>query len=172
MPTAISIIKSAYKKIGVNDAEVPLQPFEISDGIDELNDMMFEWAARGLKLSYDPVQDQNDETNLPDWSLSGVKSNLGVRLISEFGSPIQPTLIEQARFGLLSIRKRVLGTIETFYPNILPIGGENDQYQDNPRFYPNFARDDLLDEISQSLKTEAGRQIDITGIEDAEKDRI
>lgn len=169
---AIDILKAAYRKIGVNDAEVDLTTFEINDGIDELNDMLLEWSARGIKLSFDPVQVQTDDTNLPDWALSAVKSNLGVRLISEFGSPVQSTLIEQARFGLKSILKKLFNNIETLYPSILPTGGEVSQYDNRRKFYPDFQQDDLFAETGQSINTESNRQIDIDGIEDALEGKI
>jgi len=48
--TAERVIDKAFAKIGVKEAEQPLQSFEFQDGIDALNLMIKSWGAQGLHL--------------------------------------------------------------------------------------------------------------------------
>ena len=48
--TGLELITKAFQKLGIRAAETPLEPFEIQDGVDDLNLMLKSWQQQGLHL--------------------------------------------------------------------------------------------------------------------------
>lgn len=47
---ALQLITKSFQKLGVRAAETPLEPFEIQDGLDDLNLMLKSWQQQGMHL--------------------------------------------------------------------------------------------------------------------------
>lgn len=48
--TGLQLITKAFQKLGIRAAETPLEPFELQDGVDDLNLMLKSWQQQGLHL--------------------------------------------------------------------------------------------------------------------------
>ena len=48
--TGLQLITKSFQKLGIRAAETPLEPFEIQDGVDDLNLMLKSWQQQGMHL--------------------------------------------------------------------------------------------------------------------------
>ncbi len=138
MATAESFIKRALTKLGVRAAESPIQPEEIQDGLDLLNDMLSEWENSGVTMGFLPVENASDEVRVPRNAHSAIKANLAVRSASEYGRVVQQALALEASqsFDNLMISLSDIGDVN--YPSTLPTGSGNecDSFGNLRRFFP------------------------------------
>lgn len=140
--TAIDIINRALSKLGVKRAGVELTEEEINDSIDELNDMMLEIDATGVKLGYTIVSDKTDVITAPDWAYGAIRSNLAVRMAHDFDIAITPALAQQAEASWEAVLQRVVEVGPVQFPDIMPIGSGN-EYWNYERFFKDTYRNDL-----------------------------
>lgn len=162
MVTAEDIINSALSKIGVRNREVPLTDNQISDSIDELNDMMTQWDSDGIALGYTIISDKDDTITTPDWSHAAMKSNLGGRLAPAFGQSISGTLGAQIINDFKSLQDRVTETPEIYFPDTLPVGSGNniDNFSVRSNFFVDESYDDILTGNDQLLQDDEGDQLE------------
>ena len=142
MAIALTIINDAFNDLEIKSAEVALTPSEINIGIRYLNRLMVAFAASGLNVGFSKVQNENDETNIPDWFEDTVTTHLAIRLAPGFGAEVSPALVVAAQKMITIAEKRLVHLHTPVYPNTLPIGSGN--YQgDNTRFYQDSTHGDL-----------------------------
>jgi hypothetical protein len=103
--TGEDIVSAALRKITIKAANTPLTATEISDGLELLNDMLASWKYDGIDLFTTSVT-QSDPSNLPTWSLSGVKSSLAVRYASEYGKPVTESLANEMQTEMAKLQER------------------------------------------------------------------
>ena len=48
--TGLELITKSFQKLGIRAAETPLEPFEVQDGVDDLNLMLKSWQQQGMHL--------------------------------------------------------------------------------------------------------------------------
>lgn len=144
MTTALTVIQKALSKIGVRSREVDLTTDEISDAIDELNDMMYEWDADGLNLGYTTVTASTDTVTTPDWSMGCIKNNLAIRLAPDFGGEVTQALIHLADMGYETIVNRNVSLDNVDFPDTLPIGSGNTEVSVYSNIYYTTNNDDEL----------------------------
>ena len=149
---ASNIVTRALEKALKQDStNSPFTTSENNIAIDELNDMMFEWAsAFDINIGYAEVINLSDETNIPKFAASAVKNNLAFRLSTEFGREISQGLALAASDSLDSLVNRVIGQPCVSYPSILPTGSGC------RRNGGNYFNDQTLDD----LETESGNGIE------------
>jgi len=107
--TGKDIVESALRKIRVKASNTPLTTDEQNDGLEVLNDMLAEWRYDGVDLGVTSVT--SGATDLPDWSLSAVKSGLAIRLGAEYGVAVSDSLQLTASSSVTLIRERTSPTL-------------------------------------------------------------
>jgi len=137
MSTGSDFVRGALRKLGVRSAESPIEAFEMSDGIEVMNDMLSEWEPR-TKFGFTPIADSADEVRVPRESHDAIKSNLAIRLAPDYSKPISDSLAASAIAGMENV---LIGTVnigDVKYPDTLPVGSGNEctDYEDQ-RFFPN-----------------------------------
>lgn len=168
MPLANEIITRALEKALRQDSFMtPFTASELNVAIDEMNDMMAEFNGVGIALGYSTVTNPTDETNLPAFALSMVKSNLAVRLSNEFGRQLPPGLASQAIDGLDFVRNRISEPIIVNFPDTLPVGqAQRDELFNTSKFFRDKSRDDRVSQSGQSRQNQQGIQLDVETIPD------
>lgn len=128
---AEKVIKRALQKILVQAPESPLEADEYADSITELNNMFAEWLAKNIDLGYKVIDSIGDEITVDDGVLSGVIANLAVRMAPDFGGMVSPELYKEARDGMTTIRLVGAADFVTPFPETLPLGSGNNQWNQN-----------------------------------------
>ena len=124
MATAQDIITRAFAQAGIKTQESPLEASEIQDGLDLLNDLGSSYEY-DLKLGFQPVMNISDVVRIPREAEHAFKTNLAVRLQSEYLLPTDQTLFLDAQDSMdRLVRSRVhIGDVD--FPNTLPMGSGN-----------------------------------------------
>jgi hypothetical protein len=124
MATGADMVYGALRKLGVRTAESPIEDFEMSDGIETLNDMLSEWDGRGIKLGFTPIDNSSDTIRVPRMAHDCIKSNLAIRLAPDYEKPVSAELAATAVSGTDSL---LISTVhlEVDYPDTLPKGTGN-----------------------------------------------
>jgi hypothetical protein len=124
MQTVLRTLERGYSKISVKEAGIDLSDEEKSDGISEMNAMMWEHDADGLGVGWSDISSVNDVLPVPDWAISFVENGFAIRMAPEFGRPIDPSLIAMYEQALRVVQKNNVVIPDICYPNILPVGGD------------------------------------------------
>ena len=129
MTTALKIIERAFSKAQIRTAETPLSDSEINDGRDTLNDMLALWDATGVLKGVPPVDDVNTDLQEPRAATLMIKSNLAIRIVSEYGIQVGQGLALEATSSLSEWITSSIDLTQTEFPSTLPIGsGNRDEY--------------------------------------------
>ena len=169
MPTAQIIVNGAYKFLRVKKLGYDIVDDELTDGIEELNDMMVAWDAMGRPLGYQKATNGEDELGTPDWANIAIKSNLAIILSAISGQTIHP--------ALPTIASKSLKAIDTFlqqikpigFPTTLPVGaGNHPLYYNRSQYFRNPLANDLEAIGGGPLTDEEGFSLDLD-FEDTEE---
>jgi hypothetical protein len=125
---AETVIKRALQKILVQAPESPLEADEYRDCITEINLMMAELEAKNIDLGYTPIDSIGDDITVVDGVLSGIISNLAIRMAPDFGGVVSPELYKEARDGMTTMRLIGAAEFVTPFPATLPIGSGNEKW--------------------------------------------
>ena len=125
MTTALTVIEKALSKIGVRSREISLTSNEISDAIEDLNDMMYEWDADGINLGYTTITSSSDTVTTPDWSMGAIKSNLAIRLAPDYDKQVSNALVVSAQQGYETLINRSIELDNVDFPDTLAKGSGN-----------------------------------------------
>lgn len=142
MTTKVEHVNSAYSQLRISGITVNPTPEDTETALWRLEDMMWDYYGRTLDFNY------NFEDQPQSGSESGVErtfnhmiaTNLGMRLLPDFGKDATPELSSQARasFSAASAviaRKRIQ---QVRYPDRMPIGtGNNRRFRNFRRYFPN-----------------------------------
>ncbi len=101
--TAQQIIERASRRINVLAAQEALNANEMTDSLQILNDMMFNFTAKGIEYVHVQLA-QGDTVNVPDEQVRNVMLMLCDDLADEFGMPITPDLREDIRNAKLELQ--------------------------------------------------------------------
>jgi hypothetical protein len=99
------IIRDVFTEMGIASYEFDVSPEETVSAIRRLDTMMAEWEMRGLRLSYPQPSSSNgscsdDDSNIPDYALDAIITNLAIRLAPSYGKGISPDTKITARRAL------------------------------------------------------------------------
>lgn len=95
MATARSVIKTALRLISaIQPNETPTAD-EAQDGLEALNDLLSSWALHGVEVDHSSLV-LDDDVNLPDSHMQGIKYILAVKLAPEYGVAITPEVASVA----------------------------------------------------------------------------
>lgn len=89
--TAGTIINAALIRIGIANPSAT----NTTNGVGFLNDLLAEWAYDGISFPYTKAVFSSTVVGVPDWALSALKTNLAVRLASQYSKePSQALMME------------------------------------------------------------------------------
>ena len=165
--TAGAVVNKALRLISVKVAGVDITDEEMADGIEALNDMMLEMAAKGLYLGYKVMTSAEDVMTTPDWANQAIKYNLAIAVAPEYVVTVSAALgaIAQEALDHIISRAEVPGPVS--FPDTLPTGSGNDLYGDidryGYRFFPDRTDNDLLYETGDAVVDGHGKVIDVAG---------
>lgn len=125
MYTTAQVLKQALQEIITQASESPLEPDEYQDAIFVLNTMMNEYEGNGLNLGWSDVSTLADEITSPASIISGIVSNLAIRLAPQFMGYVTPELMRKAELGLKIMAKVGISIEPTEFANTLPVGSGN-----------------------------------------------
>lgn len=126
MTTVLQVINGAAEKVGVKEAESPLEPEDYQVILDEMNDMGTEWADIGLTPAFVEVFNEDDIVNIDRNAVSAFKNTLAIRIAPSFERIVTRALALMAEDTLNRLRASVIHIGEVAYPDTLPTGSGND----------------------------------------------
>jgi len=138
METVNDIITDALEDLVIKADEAPIEPSEAKTAIRTLNRMMHQFASKGINLGYTEVNSLDDEITVPLGAMDGIVSNLAMRLAPKYlSSGVPATLALAAEEGYNTLLRIAIQPGYTRYPDTLPIGSGNKEYNGNDtNFYP------------------------------------
>lgn len=105
------IVRDAFTEMGIASYEFDVSPEEIITAIRRLDTMMAQWEIDGIRLSYPQPSSAGgsapgDASNVPDYALEAMITNLAIRLAPSYGKGISPDTKTTAKNALTSILNR------------------------------------------------------------------
>lgn len=152
MTTAAQVIKYALQEIITQASESPLEPDEYQDCIFALNSMMFEYDAGGIHLGFTEVTSLGDDITVPAGAISGIVSNLALRVAPQFMGSVTPELMKKASDGYKVMCKLGVTIEPTQFGGLVPIGSGNQNWNSR-KFYPPVT-DDIEAEVNNNIQVE------------------
>lgn len=134
------IVRKALRKIGVasNATLTDVEPESMADALEDLEDMMAQWDADGVKIGYafsSEPPNPDDQSGLDDWAINGVSLNLAIHISADYLRPIAPQLANDAFNAKTAIRKAILFVPPLVRRNDMPVGQGNKPFRTRNRFY-------------------------------------
>jgi len=138
MATAADIIKGALRRLQVIGSETEIEPDEIADGLEDLNDFGSNHEVGFLALGFVPVENTADTVNIPRGAVGYFKDALGLYIAGQYGFPIPQSLILSAARSQSNALNAFQNPIDVEFPDTLPVGSGNecDLIIDDQRFFP------------------------------------
>ncbi|MBV4553063.1 packaged DNA stabilization gp4 family protein [Pseudomonas sp. SWRI102] len=141
-------ITAAYSKLRISGLTVIPNPSDLELALGELENMMAEFASRGIEIGYnfEETPDPNSDLNVTQEFWNMISTNLATRLAADFGKDASALLMAQAVQSLsqasgVCARNRIR---QVAYPSRQPVGSGNRLcarwqrfYSDMPRLPPN-----------------------------------
>ena len=125
MSTVEQIVNGAAEHIGVKTAEVALEAGDFQVFLDNLNDLLEEWADIGLTPAFREVSARTDNVKIDSNARAAVKSALAMRCAPAFQRTVSSELNMLAKDSLKRLRNSTF-YIERAKPSpTLPIGSGN-----------------------------------------------
>lgn len=138
MTTVLQIVNGSAEKLGVKSAESALEAGDFQVIVDEMNDMLTEWADNGLTPAFKEVTESDDIVDVDRNAVSAIKNNLAIRIAPSFQRVVQPSLALIASTSLQTLEASVIFIGQVALPDTLPSGSGNDcsNIFSNDRFFP------------------------------------
>ena len=137
MTTALQIVNGAAEKLGVKTAEAPLEAVDAQSILDEMNDLLLEWADLNLTPAFDEITDLSATVYVDRNAVSAIKNNLALRIAPTFQRVVSQALASIADTSLRALEASSVYIGEVALPDTLPVGSGNEcgsQYY-NDRFF-------------------------------------
>lgn len=148
------IVRKALRKIGVASSATltQVEPESMADALEDLEDMMAQWDAEGIKIGYafsvDPPQ-PDDDSMLPDWAWNGAALCLANQIAIDYQRPVTQDMKTDAYEAKMAIRKAIVFVPSLARRNDMPMGQGNKSYMSRHRFY--MEKHPLTDEDGNHL---------------------
>lgn len=133
-------VSAAYRKIGMADYVYDLEPEQLKIAENELDAMLAEWNAMGIRIGF-PVASNPDvttptqNTGAPDAATVAIYSNLAIRLAPDHGKTPSPLLMFQAGAGYRALVKASVNVIPVAQPATMIAGQGHRMYRnEQPTF--------------------------------------
>jgi len=145
MATASHFITRALIRLGVKTAEAPLEPSELQDGLDLLNDLMALWGVDGTLPGAAPVADAQDELRAPRYAHAAIIPHLAILMAPEYSKTVELALAAAAEDAMNGLLRLTVNIGEVEYPSTLPIGSGNEcsNFNIERRFFPENTKENF-----------------------------
>ncbi|MCK5602177.1 hypothetical protein KAR91_09920 [Candidatus Pacearchaeota archaeon] len=137
MATATEIITRSLTRLGIRAAETSLEPAELQDGLDLLNDMLSNWEEAGYNLGFSPVAGLTDEVRIPRGANAAVIDALAIIMAPEYSRPVSAALAASAKLSFENMLSANVFMGDVDMPSTLPRGSGN-QCDDDTWFDTTF----------------------------------
>jgi len=152
-------IDRAAAKAKIKEAGIDLTDQDYTDFTSELNALMFELGASGVRLGWVETTDLTANISTPMWADLYVQNYLALHMIAEYGIPTPPELLAAFDRSERVIENNLVGTPKARYPNILPQGGFHRHDGCHNHFFADETDDSLMDNLGSPLGTDTGEII-------------
>lgn len=125
MATVTYYVTRALTRLGIRASETSLQPDEIQDGLDLLNDMLSNWEEAGYNLGFSPVQGITDEVRVPRGANAAIIDSLAMMMAPEYSRPVSAELAAAAAFSFKNMLNSTVFIGDVDMPDTLPLGSGN-----------------------------------------------
>jgi hypothetical protein len=145
MTTVLQIVNGAAIKATIKTAEIDLEAFEFQQILDEMNDLLSEWADSGLTPAFVEVSNSTDTVNIDRNAVSAVKNALAIRIAPQFNKPITQGMVLNANDSKARLEASQIYIGEVAYPDSLPTGSGNEcaRTEIERRFYTPNKKDNF-----------------------------
>jgi|TARA_R110000822_G_scaffold95314_9_gene218077 hypothetical protein len=145
MTTVLQIVNGAAIKATIKTAEIDLEAFEFQQILDEMNDLLSEWADSGLTPAFVEVSNSTDTVNIDRNAVSAVKNALAIRIAPQFSKPITQGMVLNANDSKSRLEASQIYIGEVAYPDSLPTGSGNEcaRTEIERRFYTPNKKDNF-----------------------------
>lgn len=130
MATGADIVKGALRRLQVIGSETPIEPDEIQDGLEDLNDWGSALEVGTIALGFVPLENSGDTINIPREAEGMYKDNLAIYMAGQYGAPLAQSLIKSASDSMTRVLNAFQAPINPSLPDTLPIGSGNQCYDD------------------------------------------
>lgn len=93
----LSLVTDSLRRAGIIAESESPSAEEGQDAVTRLNDLMFLKAEQGIDLGWNRKATTADTLVLPDGILGGIKAELTEILSVEYGTQLDPLVVEEAR---------------------------------------------------------------------------
>lgn len=105
------LVQHALDEIGIANYAFDLTTDQLDRALARLDAMMGEWGGRRIRLGYPiaanpKVIEANTQSNVPDWAVEAVITNLAIRLAPSFGKSVSPDTRATATRGMNTLLAR------------------------------------------------------------------
>lgn len=155
MVTVSEVMVDSLQEILVQAAEADIEASEAQTFIFKMNNMMLALDARGVTLGYTKVSNLGDTVTIPDGAIEGLVFVMAVKSASGYNAIVPPTLAQNARDGLNTMRLLGQTMPESQYPSTLPIGSGNEDCSGRrtSHYYPDLEAE-ILSEATGAIGLE------------------
>lgn len=138
MATGADVIKGALRRLQVIEDETPIEPSEINDGLEDLNDFGSAHEVGFLELGFVPLDKPADTINIPFQVLGYFKDQLALYIAGQYGAPVPQTLVLSADRTMQMALNAFQRPIDVDFPDTLPVGSANecDSIINDDHFFP------------------------------------
>lgn len=139
--TKRELINEAYDAAGLSSYVFNLQSEDYQSALRKLDAMMASWHVKGIDLAYPTVSSPSDSdldtpTNIPDFAVESIYSNLAMRIAPSFGKAIPAALRNNAVTSYNNLMIVFGHPRERPLPSTLPRGSGNRPRLVSNRFFP------------------------------------
>ncbi len=153
------VMIDSLQEILVQATEADIEASEAQTFIFKMNNLMLALDAKGVTLGYTKVSGLGDTVTIPDGAIEGLILVMAVKSAPGYNMPISPTLAQDARDGLNTMRLLGINIPQTRYPSTLPIGSGNEDCGStlSNHFYPD-EENEILAETTGPIALETGTE--------------
>jgi hypothetical protein len=128
--TKRQLLDGSYNRLAMAGYVFDLEPEDIIMALVEMDAMLAEWDAKGVRISYNmgngpEDSDPDQESGIPAWAATAIMSNLAIRLSPSFGKEPSQALKGMAKSSYSSLLTKVVRPIEWIPDRRLPAGAGN-----------------------------------------------
>lgn len=141
--TASSLVSDILREIYVQADEQSIESVDFETCVRYINRFVNELNARGIDIPWVDLANPADTVYAPDGAISGIISNVAVRLAGQYDIPISESLAASAAIGMEALTMLGVTVNKQRFPSTLPIGSGNENWLDNDsHFFPDYNEDD------------------------------
>lgn len=147
--TKRDFVAQAFEELGLASYIYDIAPEQLESVLRRLDSMMATWNAKGIRVGY-PIASSpgngnlDDETGVSDSCNEAVYLNLAIRIAPSFGKQVPQETKQAAKDSYDALMGKLAMPIEMQFPNTLPAGSGNRNWQNGNRVYLRAPIDPLL----------------------------